>query len=160
MNCHSAHRLLSAERDGALADDERATLEAHVAACGECRQMRTVLGVALDAWRANQARVKVPDAERAWQDIHREIRQTSLGKSGKSRALPRWTLAMGAAAAVTIAATILPRWSDNFVPATEPLLEMARADYVETANNSPSMVYVDDQSGWLVVWAVSDNENL
>ena len=37
MNCSSAQRLLSAERDGAPASPERAGLAAHVAGCAECR---------------------------------------------------------------------------------------------------------------------------
>jgi predicted anti-sigma-YlaC factor YlaD len=160
MNCHAAQRLLSAERDGALASHERADLEGHLAECGDCRQARSAITAAIDRWRTSTARVKVPDAERAWQDIHREIRLSSPEKKRETQwAVPRWTLPMTAAAALIVAAIAAPRWFGGSISAptqTVAKLETARADFVEVANNASSVVYVDDKSGWLVVWAVND----
>ncbi|MEO7415180.1 MAG: hypothetical protein ABIZ81_17695 [Opitutaceae bacterium] len=39
-------------------------------------------------------------------------------------------------------------------------LAVARADFVETPQNTSSIVYGDDKSVWLVVWAVTDNDKL
>ena len=160
MNCRTAQRLLSAERDGALASHERADLEGHVAACAECRQARSVAAAAVDHWRTAQARVALPDAERAWQDIHREIRRSTPANAAGSRWLPRWTIPIAAAAALVFAATQAPRWLHDADPSTNARPQIARADFVETAADASSMVYVDDKSGWLVVWAVSDNDKL
>ena len=162
MNCRAAQRLLSAERDGALAARERADLEAHVAGCADCRRVRAVVAGAIESWRTAHAEIAPPDAERAWQDISREIRTGAPVPADTRgfRGLPRWALASGAAAALIVAATFGPRWLDD-ATATEPRrLEVARADYVETANNAASMVYVDDKSGWLVVWAVDGGDTL
>jgi predicted anti-sigma-YlaC factor YlaD len=160
MNCHAAQRLLSAERDGALASSERASLDAHVAECGECRQMRTAIAAAVESLRAASAQIAVPDADRAWQDIRRAIRTTAPAGSRERGAFPRWTLPLTVAAALALAATLAPRWLGNPVPTNTARLEVARADFVETATNTSSMVYVDDKSGWLVVWAVDDKDKM
>ena len=65
MNCRAAQRLLSAERDGALAPRERASLDGHVVACAACRRFRATLTEAAASFRATAARMTVPDAERA-----------------------------------------------------------------------------------------------
>lgn len=160
MNCRAAQRLMSAERDGALATGERADLESHLAGCADCRQARAAVAGAINRWRATQAKVAVPDSERAWQDIRREIRRGAPADAPGVRPFPRWALATGAAAAVIVAVAFGPRWSGGPVNAEEPRAAIARADFVETAGNSSSMVYVDDKSGWLVVWAVNDHETL
>jgi predicted anti-sigma-YlaC factor YlaD len=157
MHCHAAQRLLSAERDGALSSAERAVLDGHLVQCGECRQMRAALAGAAEYWRASTARVPIPDAERAWQDIARAIRTTTPATSKPAWGLPRWTLPLGAAAALVLAAMIAPNWKTASAPQTVAAMESARADFVEVGNDaSSSVVYVDGESGWLVVWAVDD----
>ncbi|MEO7415176.1 MAG: zf-HC2 domain-containing protein [Opitutaceae bacterium] len=160
MNCRAAQRLLSAERDSPLGTPERADLEAHLAGCGECRRARVLVAAAVDRWRNSSAAIAVPDAERAWQDIRREIRTTAPGDARDRRTLPRWTLPLTAAAALVIAAIAAPRWFGDSTPSMATHLAVARADFVETPQNTSSMVYVDDKSGWLVVWAVTDNDKL
>ena len=162
MNCHSAQRLMSAERDGALAHSERATLASHVATCGECRQKQTAWAAAGEQLRTANARVAVPDPERAWQDIRREIRITASAGSGalEKRLVPRWTFPVAAAATLAIAATLAPRWFGDAATENRAPLAVARADFVETATDTSSMVYVDDKSGWLVVWAVDERDKM
>lgn len=160
MNCRSAQHLLSAERDGPLGNSEWANLEAHLAGCRECRQARTVVAAAVNRWRSSSAAIVVPDAERAWQDIRREIRTSAPADARGSRVLPRWALPLTAAAALVLAGTTAFRWFGDSTRAPGSLFEVARADFVETAENTSSMVYVDDKSGWLVVWSVNDNESL
>ncbi len=156
MNCRSAQRLLSAERDGAPASGARADLEGHLAACGECRQFRATIAEAADAWRASMAQIRVPDAERAWQEVRREIR---AGDSRPARSAPwgaRWLLPLGAAAALAaVAVMVVPLWRQG--PAATPEVhprQVARNDVVEVPDGGSSVVYVDAKSGWLVVWAV------
>ena len=74
MNCRSAQRLISAERDGAPATSEHTALGAHLAECAECRRFRAVTDEAAEAWRTSTEQVAVPDAELAWQAVRREIR--------------------------------------------------------------------------------------
>ena len=159
MNCRAAQRLLSAERDGPLENSERVKLEAHIGGCRECRQARAVVSAAVSEWRRSSAAIAVPDAERAWQDIRREIRTSAPADTRGSRVLPRWTLPLTAAAAV-VAGTTAFRWFGDSTPPLATSLEVARADFVETAPNTSSVVYVDDKSGWLVVWSVNDNDAL
>ena len=90
----------------------------------------------------------VPDEERAWQDIHREIRSAHPAGVRAWRGLGRWALPLGAAAALAAVALLVPSWNEE---AASPMV--ARADYVEVAGDASSVVYVDDKSGWLVVWA-------
>ena len=151
MNCHSAQRLLSAERDGALATGERAGLAAHVAGCAECRQFQARLAEAHEGLKAAAAQVAVPDEGRAWQDIHREIRAARPTAPRAWWNLGRWALPLGAAAALAAVALIAPSWTEDEARPT-----VARAEFVEVAGNASSVVYVDDKSGWLVVWASAE----
>jgi anti-sigma factor RsiW len=150
MNCHSAQRLLSAERDGQLPPGECTGLAAHVAGCAECRQFEAALRDAGEELKTAAGRVSVPDEERAWHDIRRELRAPAAA----SRAwwqLGRWALPLGAAAALAAVAVIGPSWTDEEGPQL-----VARAEFVEVAGDAASMVYVDDKSGWLVVWASAE----
>lgn len=158
MNCRSAQRLLSAERDGALATHEHADLAAHLAQCAGCRQARAVVAGAVESWRKKVAAIEVPDAERAWQDIRREIRTTQPEKSRGAWGFPRWTLPLGAAAALALAAVVsLNRNSSDLDPVrTIARAQSAQAHFVEVPTDASSVVYVDGESGWLVVWAVDD----
>lgn len=160
MNCRAAQRLLSADRDDTLASSERAALEAHVAGCADCRRERAVVAGAVESWRAASKRVAIPDSERAWQDIRREIRTTGPTNSPEHRGLPRWVFPAVVAAALVFAATLAPRWLSDAGPPATNRLEIARADFVETASDTSSMVYVDDKSGWLVIWAVNDRDKM
>ena len=151
MNCPFAQRLLSAERDGALARAERAGLAAHVAGCAECRRFQAEWGETQANLKVAATRVVVPDEERAWQDIHREIRATRRTAARAWWHLGRWVLPLGAAAALAAVALIGPSWTDENGPPA-----VARAEFVEVPGDASSVVYVDDQSGWLVVWAAAE----
>lgn len=152
MNCRAAQRLLSADRDGALDTLERAGLDEHVAACAECRQFRVTLEVAAADLKTAATRVTVPDEDRAWQDIHREIRAGRPVAARSWWAPVRWALPLGAAAALVAVVAFVPMDRDD----DGPPAAVARAEFVEVPNNSSSIVYVDDKSGWLVVWAAAD----
>ena len=151
MNCPSAQRLLSAERDGALARPERADLAVHVAGCAECRRFQAEWGETQANLKVAATRVVVPDEERAWQDIHREIRATRRTAARAWWHLGRWVLPLGAAAALAAVALLRPSWTDENGPPA-----VARAEFVEVPGDASSVVYVDDQSGWLVVWAAAE----
>lgn len=155
MNCREAHSLISAERDGALDNSQRATLEGHLAACGTCRRARDELTAGLTTWRTEVARASVPDAEREWHAVRRRIRGGSeAGSAASRRTLFTWlALPLGAAAAAAIAFMVLPGTpSGPSLPTT--VAHTARVDSVEApGSNASTMVFVDDKSGWVIVWA-------
>ena len=156
MNCREALSLMSTERDAPLEPGARSGFEAHLAECVACRQARSGLTSALDVWRANHASVKVPDADREWLAVRRRRRGDAGAEATFSRSSRRTALAW---LAMPIAATLIalafflpPRAPDQTAGSVGPAI--ARADSVEVPGGSAStMVFVDDKSGWLIVWA-------
>ncbi|HKB57568.1 MAG TPA: zf-HC2 domain-containing protein [Lacunisphaera sp.] len=156
MNCRDNETQLLAERDGGLTSGQRATLERHVATCPACRQLRARLAEALGAFQADAANVAVPDANEAWRDLRAQLHDEAA-KPVKKRPLAPiiwFSIPLAATAALTLAWLGLRSPSaEPFAPAA-PAAEVARADFVEAGDASAStMVYVDKDSGWLVVWA-------
>lgn len=165
MKCSESQRLISAERDRALAEIERAGLEAHLAACAGCRESRARLAAAADAWRAASAAVPTPEVERAWLDIRRAIRGAANPAGGRARSrgsFVSWA-AGSLAAAAAMAVALFVSWpaqpANPANPASEWMapVEVARAEYVDAGEGVTPVVYVDDDSGWLVVWTVADS---
>ncbi|MBL9210668.1 MAG: zf-HC2 domain-containing protein [Opitutaceae bacterium] len=151
MNCREAQHRILTERDGALDEPSRAALAGHLADCAGCRRVQDDLTAALSAWRTEVANVTVPDAEREWHAVRRRIRggETGADRPARSRrSLFTWiALPLGAAAAAALALYVSP--SPRFDPAP-----IAHVDSVEApGNNASTMVFVDDKSGWLIVWA-------
>ena len=158
MNCREAHTQIFANRDGAPDASPRAELEGHVAHCAACRQIRDDLAAALGAWRTDSARTIVPDAEREWHAVRRRIRggaATGLAPVSSRRNIFTWlTLPLGVAAAAAVALMIMNRPSLSEQQAGFGDRIVAHADAVEAPGNDAStMVFVDDKSGWLIVWA-------
>ena len=156
MNCRESLRLICAERDAPLAAGTRSHLEAHVAGCASCRQARSNLTTALAFWRHRTASAKVPDADHEWLEVRRCLRSGHNSAATASRSswrLPLGWLALPLATAVLAVILFLPRHAvDETTGTLGP--SMARADSVEVPGAVAStMVFVDDQSGWLIVWA-------
>ena len=161
MNCRDSESLILAERDGALTKDQLAALSDHVADCPTCHELRTRLHQALDAYKAEVAAITVPDADEAWRDLRVRLHG---GKEKASRKRPLapviWfsvPLAVAAAIAVVFFVTRpVPATTSGtlaFTPVYDPST-VAGADFVEAGDpNASTMVYVDKESGWLVVWA-------
>jgi Putative zinc-finger len=153
MNCREIEPLLFREHDGVLSAAEAASLGHHVANCAACRELRTHLTHALDSYRADVAKVPVPDVATEWLTLRAKLSTVAANPTRKRRFAPViwFALPLAAAAALAFAFVRLsPHTTDNPVPAPE----VASADYVETGNtNAATMVYVDKDSGWLVVWA-------
>lgn len=150
MNCRDFETLLFAERDGALADQQRADLARHLAGCPACRQVQSDLAAAAAAWRTNTAQVRVPDAETEWRKVRAEISGATVRKTPKRRLAPVIWFATPLAAAAALAFAFFL----SSGPAPESVGALARAEYVEAGNAEAStMVYSDKESGWVVVWA-------
>lgn len=156
MNCHAVQQLLSAERDQTLGADSRAELETHLAGCAACRQMRATWAEAAEAWRATTAGARVPDERMEWQRIRRRLHGEPEREAHPARGIfTLWRSAtLGAvAAAVAIGMLVGPAWFQG--PSGAGALAASSAtDSVEVGSDAASaMVFVDDKSGWLVVWA-------
>ncbi len=158
MNCRRAYYLLSAERDGPLEAAARTALEAHLAACPACRRVQADLAAGFAAWRAEATTVSVPDAQQEWLAVRRRMRGADREHPASRRTFP-WSgwvwRALPVAAATALAALL-------FFPPTAPeeaapgpaSAAVARANSVEVPGEAAStMVFVDDKSGWLIVWA-------
>lgn len=159
MNCREAQSQLYAEGTGAPNESSRAALAAHLEGCAGCRQIRDHLAAALTTWRTETAQLAVPDAEREWHAVRRRIRggdAATLADTGRRRSWLAWlTLPLGAAAAAAIAVFVyLPPEKPQPAAVVPVPAHTARADFVEApGNNASTMVFVDDKSGWLIVWA-------
>lgn len=149
MNCREAEHQIFAERDGALDETRRAALATHLAQCPGCQRMRENLATALDALRTHSQQVRVPDAELEWQKLRREIRGSAGSKSAmaEKRRSPLAWLGLPLAAAAAIAITLSLR------PVSDPAASGEQARTIAKAEAPSTVVFVDDQSGYLFVWA-------
>jgi predicted anti-sigma-YlaC factor YlaD len=157
MNCRDAEKLIFAEHDGALTIEERAVLARHVAECASCRRMQSALTTATAVLRSAAAGVTVPDAEREWQRLQARLATPASRRTAARRLAPvAWIgLPLAAAAALTVA--YLGGRSPTGGGGGPTDAAVARAEFVEVKDASASpLVYVDKESGWLVVWAVPD----
>ena len=162
MNCRDIEPLLLTERDGVLTSEQHVTLDRHVAACPACQQMRARLAEAVTAFRADVAKVARPDVEEEWRQLRARLHGTR-DKIAKKRSLATviW-LASSVAAAAALAFAFFsqqakPPTPELFSPDNEAIAE---AEFVEAGDiNASLMVYVDKESGWLVVWATDVDAN-
>ena len=116
------------------------------------------MAAAVEHWRAGVAAAKAPDATLAWQELRHELRATTGRREPGAPWFARWMLPLGGAAALAAAVVIalVPQWRGGIGAGSPMNVAAARAEFVEVPDNASSMVYVDDQSGWLVVWSVDD----
>ena len=155
MNCRDNEPLLLAERDGVLTSDQHAALERHVADCPACQQRRVRLASAMIAFRDDAVSVQMPDIEQEWQRVRAQLSRDAT-RPAKQRPLAP-VIWFGTTLAVAAALAFAYFGHQSKIPTAEPILpvnEIAQAEYVEGGDASAStMVYVDKESGWLVVWA-------
>jgi hypothetical protein len=158
MNCHDSQALVFAERDRPLEPTERASLDSHLTGCAECRRVREGLESAFARWRTQQAAVTLPNSEREWHAVRRRIRggvaeeSTATRRRRPANWFPWLAFPLSAAAAVMIALYVDPFGLDNPEP-VQSRTQAVRVDGAGSAGEASTMVFVDDKSGWLVVWA-------
>lgn len=155
MNCRDIEPLLLAERDGVLTMKQHAFLDGHVAICPACQKLRARVNEATNAFKDDAAGVSTPDIEKEWEKLQAQL-QNRPAKPARKRPLAPivwFATPLAAAAAITLAYFGLQTPSKP-VPAVSPAPEVAQAIFVEATDvNASTMVYVDKESGWLVVWA-------
>ncbi|MDI1250560.1 MAG: zf-HC2 domain-containing protein [Lacunisphaera sp.] len=156
MNCRDTEPLLLAERDGVLTSEQHAALAGHVAACPACRQFRAALTEATLFLKTDAANVAVPDADLAWRELRAQLQLPGeKDRPAKKRRLaPVIWFGSTLAAAAALTFVFLSRQPR---PMPTVILDndvVAEAEFVEAGDiNASMMVYVDKESGWLVVWA-------
>lgn len=161
-SCRHITSLLIAEPDGRLTPAEQAEIEGHVAECAACRQQRAVLTAIPASLQAVTHAVSSPNPQQEWMRLRAQLpKQRLQGKSQppKTPFWLQWSFPLGAAAAAVVVALVTHfRYSDRV--STERLsATVARADYVQAENADSTMVYVDQESGWLIVWAESSSKD-
>lgn len=175
MNCRDAETKILASRDAPLGTADEAILAQHLQECPQCQVLSEQLAAAVDSWRETDARVEVPDPTTEWHAVRRRIRAGET-KTRTGGGLPSWDrllrVALPMAAALAIAINFWPETTSPDSPLETPLLAQsgwdefhdhftyeAHAEYVETEDVEISpFVYVDEESGWLIVWASEDPE--
>lgn len=173
MNCQDAESQIFAARDAPLGAADAAVLAQHLQECAHCRRIADGLTQATQAWQSQDQAVIIPDARQEWHAVRRRIRQAP-GEATHAGGLPSWNrllrFALPIAGAAAVAIGISTRYDAPPEPALEPVLashdwshfedhftNYAHAEYVETDNIDVSpFVYVDEESGWLIVWASDD----
>lgn len=177
MICRDATPLLSAERDGPLDAAVREALDRHVEACPACRRIRANLAEAAEAWRADTAGAAMPDPAGEWRTLRALLRagaaDSAVGGGNvpsftpAHRRVSAWWVTAGAvpfaAAAVWLAMLALepgkpapsarPASVVALAPSESTASLPARADYLETPADASPVVFLDQESGWLIVWA-------
>jgi len=164
MNCRDTESLILAERDGTLTKAELASLSVHVASCPACAEFRNNLSTAISDYKAVAARIKVPNVDDAWRDLRVRLHEEKVKSPRKRPVAPViwFAVPLAVAAAVALAffvnrpagPTPSPSAEVAFTPPPYDPSTIAGADFVEAGDpNASTLVYVDKDSGWLVVWA-------
>jgi anti-sigma factor RsiW len=153
MNCHIAQDQLLRAADGSLAATQQTALNAHVKSCATCQHFAESLNSLPELLRQDAKSVSVPDADQMWNDVSAWLNAPEEQQSKSRKIAPIIWLAAPLAAAAALVFAFLPQQSDNTAPVIAGA-NIVQVDYVEIEDpDSTAMVYVDKESGWLVVWA-------
>jgi anti-sigma factor RsiW len=158
VNCQACETLLLRDQDGALSPTERTVLSGHLANCTACREFHSALVELKTAYQTEAAPVNVPDVEIEWAELQNRLPDRSEPKARKQRHIPAPVLWLSAplAAAAALAFVFLSSKPETTVTESSQVkaVSITHVDYVESGDpNASTMVYIDQDSGWLVVWA-------
>jgi hypothetical protein len=136
------HDLLAEYVDGALADRERADVEAHLTGCDRCREEISLA-------RASRTRLRsLPELEAPEGSASRALREagvpgpegqrarssrTGVAAAARPPRWARWIPAAAAAALIGLLALTVPRIGDHAVPATSQANPFAGGERAATA---------------------------
>jgi anti-sigma factor RsiW len=157
MNCRHCQTLLLREADRLGSAAVRAKLEAHLAACPDCRSLQADLRNLSREVRADLHATPVPDVAEEWRQLRRTLQSDRPAATTRQGPAAWWWIAPPLAAAAAGALLFLaqtPRPSGVETASPDAAMVTAQAEYVEPGDaNAATMVFVDKPSGWLVVWA-------
>jgi predicted anti-sigma-YlaC factor YlaD len=158
MKCSAVQPLLSAAHDGALAEQERLAVEQHLAGCAACRQLAAEMVSVSEAYRADAARVSVPDADEEWRLLQARLNAPTRASRRRVAPVVAW-IGLPLAAAAAVAFTFFAERAPVAAPLATQVAatEFARADFVDVAERDATpVVFLDKESGVLVVWSVDN----
>jgi len=159
MNCHTAQDQLLRAADGGLAATQQTALNAHVESCATCQHYAESLNSLPKLLRHDAESVPVPDADQMWSDVSSRLNAPEMQKSKSRKIAPIIWLTAPLAAAAALLFAFLPQQNDEAAPAIAGA-NIVQVDYVEIEDpDSTAMIYVDKESGWLVVWADDPSVN-
>jgi len=147
--------MISSERDSPLDVGARAGLDAHMAHCTTCRRSREILQAAAAEWRRRDASVLVPDADAMALAVRREIARGEGDGPRLEKRRSWWSVGLWMGLpALGAAALAIVLWTRG--PGAGPF-ESDPAGWtqfveVDAAASAP-VIFVDEASGWVVVWA-------
>lgn len=149
MKCAEIEPLLLAGSRDELSATQRNILATHLASCVACQENQAAFATLIESWQRDATQVAVPEATVAWNDLCSRRQEPSRPPARRS-ARVIW-LGLPLAAAAVFAFILLPPQLARPVAA-----EIAHAEFVEAGDaGAAPLVYVDKESGWLVVWASS-----
>jgi len=152
MNCRQAERALSRHLDDELPANDVATLEEHLASCSACRDSAAEWRGLGDAMRA-EAPSEVPDPTKAWHDIRRTLRNREPPTVQENRR-PWWARPLPWAGAAATVALITLGYLRHVSPSSQ-FPSGSAVEYVDTElPGASTVVYVDDETGWNIVWVL------
>ena len=159
MNCQDAEESMIAARDGALTTDKRAVLAAHLTGCVSCSRLRDAFSENSKMFRASAQSAALPDVADEWLEIRSRIRKPAPTAVRSFRLIPFLGVPLAAAAALVIAFVSMPQWFGTSSQSSS--FQEARAEFVEVpGSDTTTLVFVDEPSGWLVVWAVAPTDQI
>ena len=120
--------------------------------------MRQQLSQAVETWKSDIARANTPDAERAWLDVRRAIRIDRDASRRSKRGVLPWALPAGIAAGLAVYGLTFLQPGTGDTEWQSAFEEGAGVEYVDVPADAASMVFVDDESGWVVVWTTPSTE--
>ncbi len=141
MNCRDIESLILAERDGVLTTEQHVVLSTHVATCPACRELHTRIAEASAFLKTDAANVPVPDVNAEWRDLRARLQPASTKPLKKRPLAPLLWFGGPLAAAAALAVAF-------FVSRPAP---------VSDESTTSTIAYVDNESGWLVVWTAESD---
>lgn len=159
MNCHSAQDQLLRAADGGLSAQQKNALTAHIESCAECGHFAESLDTIPSLLHRESESVPVPNAHDLWSEISSQLNSPEEQTNKPRKIAPIIWITAPIAAAATLLLAFLPLRQNDIVPVTTEN-NIVQVNYVEIEDpDSTAMVYVDKESGWLVVWADDPSVN-
>lgn len=151
MKCLEAQQLLALAPDGELTELQLAALEQHNVTCLACREFAQQQHKASGVLRRDTALVALPEIEAEVRAVRVRLSAKQPARLGKLAPV-LWIGASLAAAAALVFAFLGSHLAPH--PTTSPSAASALVNYIVPGDpDASTVVYVDQASGWLVVWA-------
>lgn len=147
--------------DREMTAQQSSAIQAHVSTCAHCQQFAASLETLSGAIHADANAATVPSADAMWASVQSRINETSKPARKSRKVAPIiWITAPLAAAAALVFAFLPIKPTASKQVAVAPSPQSSQVNYVETPDpDATTMVYVDKESGWLVVWADDPSTN-